>query len=135
MELFLQRESRERDDGHGLGTSFSLPLPHPLRRVVTIHDRHLQIHQHEVVRLAPELLHRDCTVLGDVELMRRGVEIIANERPAVFRVFDEKDPERRVFALRSSLLHGGSRGGGDFERHAEGEGAPLPSAPRAACKW
>ncbi len=63
----------------------------PPRGFQSIHDRHLQVHQHEVVRALRGALHAQRAVLGELDVNARRAEQFEGHLLIELVVFDEQD--------------------------------------------
>src|SRR5688500_10587979 len=71
-----------------------LPRADTLGRLVAVHHGHVHVHQDNIVMSTLELLNGKAAVLNDLDLIRRGFEIGADEDLVVRRVFYQKDMQR-----------------------------------------
>ena len=92
----LQRRGGERDDRHSRAAVVPLALPDDAYRLQTVHHRHLDVHQDQVVLLRFRLLDRDQAVLRFVDSRARALEIGANKNAIVPGIFGQQDAQRTL---------------------------------------
>src|SRR6516165_9009838 len=67
-ELFVHRMGGERHDRGRRAVALPLEAAHGPNGVVSVEDRHLQIHEHEIITLGLELSQRRFTVFREIEV-------------------------------------------------------------------
>ena len=114
------------------------PLSNCPRRGQAIHDRHLPVHQDQVIVSGDELFVRDGAVFGDVDPVRRVLQVGYRDRTVIGGVLDQKNmqrPQRRMGT--GAVRHGRAPGGpcADLEGYGKRKHATLadfafdPDAP------
>jgi len=67
---------------------------------VTVHVRHLDVHQNKIVAARMEQFHSRCTVFRYIDQDLRVFQIGKDQEPVVFGVVDEKNSEPGGSALQ-----------------------------------
>ncbi len=95
MRVLFQRATRQGDDDRPWGAPLRLPMANGPRRCVTVHDRHLDIHQNQVEMPGAELLDGRFAISRDFQMVRRVFQVGCHERANVFRIVGQQDAAAR----------------------------------------
>ena len=81
--LFFHSERRQGEDGDGGASLAAFPKPDVLRRAVSVHHRHLHVHEDDVILARLEPLNRRLAVFSMVQPSGDILEIGANQQDIV----------------------------------------------------
>ena len=88
----------QRQDRNRRRAVLAFPLADPACRGVTVHDRHLDIHEHDVVRAGDEHLQGDLAVAGHVRAIAAGLQVRLDQQHVIQGILGQQDPQPlRVF--------------------------------------
>ena len=112
LAVGFQRIGGHGDDGQGGKAGIGAQLARGLQPV---HDRHLHVHQHQVVRLALHLLHGHVAVTGQIHLHARCLQQLLGhllvERVVLYQQHTRTMQCRRSHHLRTGGRTGQGQGG------------------------
>src|SRR3984893_11696433 len=109
FSIALQGRGGQCDDRRGRPVVRMFPRSNCPRRGQAIHDRHLPVHQDKVIVSSYKLFTGDGPGLGDVDPVRRVLQIGHRDRAVVGRVLRQKNVQRRQRRLRIRSGRGGRR--------------------------
>ena len=87
FRFFLECIRGEGHDWRRSALLLALPLAHDHRRLETVHDRHLHVHQHQIVGAGLKLLEGHRSVFRHIQLIRGLFQKEGDHIAIIFQVF------------------------------------------------